>query len=80
MATVLIPEPLVLAADRSVIAPLTISGLPGRVQALDLRWQRKSEFHLTAIAAQRAARAPRSSAGSHHAVLDRPRSGHRHRQ
>jgi hypothetical protein len=52
MPAVLIPEPLVLAAERSVVAPLTISGLPERVEALGGRWQRKSEFHLTAIAAR----------------------------
>jgi hypothetical protein len=49
MTAILTPEPLVLA-ERSVIAPLAISGLPERVEALCGRWQRKSEFHLTAIA------------------------------
>ncbi len=52
MASVLTPEPLVVAEGQSVVAPLAIAGLPAYLDALGGRWQRKSEFHLTAIAAR----------------------------
>jgi hypothetical protein len=52
VASVLTPEPLVVAEGNSVVAPLAIAGLPEHVDALGGRWQRKSEFHLTAIAAR----------------------------
>ncbi|MGI8571121.1 MAG: hypothetical protein ACR2L9_00575 [Solirubrobacteraceae bacterium] len=50
MPDLLTPEPLVVTGGRSVIAPVAIDGLPAEVEALGERWQRKSEFHLTAIA------------------------------
>lgn len=46
----LTPDPLRITESRSVIAPLTIAGLPAGVEALGQRWLRKSEFHLTAVA------------------------------
>jgi hypothetical protein len=52
MPGLLTPEPLVIAEGGSVIAPLAIKRLPERVDALGEAWQRKAEFHLTAIAAR----------------------------
>ena len=36
----------------SVIVPLAIPGLPAEIEALGRTWQRKREFHLTAVAAE----------------------------
>ncbi len=33
----------------SVVVPVIVAGLPGRIEALGLAWERKVEFHLTAI-------------------------------
>ena len=36
----------------SLVVPLVIEGLPEVIEALGIRWRRKREFHLTAIAAR----------------------------
>ena len=38
-----------VVAGHSVVAPLLIEGLPERIDALGSSWERKVEFHLTAI-------------------------------
>jgi hypothetical protein len=45
----LVDEPLILTDQGSVIAPVQIEGLPTRLAALGRSWQRKNEFHLTAL-------------------------------
>ena len=45
----LVDEPLILTERDSVIAPVHIEGLPARLVALGRTWQRKHEFHLTAL-------------------------------
>jgi hypothetical protein len=52
----LVPRPLADAPlqapiGESVIAPLTIEGLPVAIEALGRQWQRKVEFHMTVIGA-----------------------------
>jgi hypothetical protein len=37
---------------RSLVVPLIIEGLPGEIEVLGRWWQRKREFHLTAVAAR----------------------------
>ncbi len=37
---------------RSLVVPLAIEGLPETIECLGRRWQRKREFHLTALAAR----------------------------
>jgi hypothetical protein len=37
---------------QSLVVPLIIDGLPDVIEALGRRWQRKREFHLTAVAAR----------------------------
>jgi hypothetical protein len=37
---------------QSLVVPLVIEGLPPQISALGRRWQRKREFHLTAVAAR----------------------------
>jgi hypothetical protein len=41
----------------SLVVPLRIGGLPGEIVALGQPWQRKVEFHLTAISARKLAQA-----------------------
>jgi hypothetical protein len=36
----------------SVVVPLAIEGLPDEIDALGIRWQRKREFHMTAVPAE----------------------------
>jgi hypothetical protein len=36
----------------SLVVPLVVDGLPQAIEALGRRWQRKREFHLTAVAAR----------------------------
>jgi hypothetical protein len=36
----------------SLVVPLIIDGLPPAIEALGRRWERKREFHLTAVAAR----------------------------
>jgi hypothetical protein len=36
----------------SLVVPLAIEGLPEMIEALGTRWQRKREFHLTAVASR----------------------------
>lgn len=36
----------------SLVVPLVIEGLPETIEALGIRWRRKREFHLTAVAAR----------------------------
>lgn len=36
----------------SLVVPLVVEGLPRAIEALGRRWQRKREFHLTAVAAR----------------------------
>jgi hypothetical protein len=33
----------------SIVVPLAIEGLPAQIEALGTRWQRKREFHMTAV-------------------------------
>ena len=42
--------PLEASPSESVIAPVQIDGLPGEIEALGRRWQRKVEFHVTVLA------------------------------
>lgn len=44
-------SPLEAPAGESVIAPVSIDGLPPEIDALGRRWQRKVEFHMTVLAA-----------------------------
>jgi hypothetical protein len=52
----LVDEPLILTDQESLIAPVHIGGLPPRLAALGRNWQRKNEFHLTALTHARVAR------------------------
>jgi hypothetical protein len=52
----LVDEPLILTDQDSVIAPVHIVGLPPRLAALGRNWQRKDEFHLTALTRARVVR------------------------
>jgi hypothetical protein len=38
-----------VVAEHSVVAPLIIEGLPARIDALGMEWERKREFHLTVL-------------------------------
>jgi hypothetical protein len=38
-----------VVAGRSIVAPLIIDGLPARIHALGMQWERKREFHLTVV-------------------------------
>jgi hypothetical protein len=51
----------------SAIAPVEIDGLPDEIEALDRRWRRKVEFHMTVIGAARIEEVARQ----HPAVPDR---------
>ena len=51
-AQMLTPAPLTVGDDGSLIAPIELRGLPALVRVLGERWRRKSEFHLTALAAR----------------------------
>jgi hypothetical protein len=44
---------LEVVPGRSPVIPLVIDGLPEEIEALGERWQRKREFHLTALSAQK---------------------------
>jgi HD domain len=44
---------LQVVAGRSAVIPLVIEGLPDEIEVLGERWQRKREFHLTAVSAQK---------------------------
>jgi hypothetical protein len=52
----LVDEPLILTDRESLIAPVQIVGLPPRLAALGRDWQRKDEFHLTALTRDRVER------------------------
>jgi hypothetical protein len=52
------PHPLLEAslqvvAGHSLVVPLIVEGLPEEIEALGERWQRKLEFHLTAVSARK---------------------------
>jgi hypothetical protein len=42
-----------VVAGHSLVVPLIVDGLPEEVEALGERWQRKLEFHLTAVSARK---------------------------
>lgn len=44
---------LQVVAGQSLVVPLQIEGLPEQIEALGESWQRKIEFHLTAISARK---------------------------
>jgi HD domain len=46
-----------VVAGRSLVAPVIIKGLREEIHALGIRWQRKREFHLTAVSADTLERA-----------------------
>ena len=48
---------------QSAIAPVEITGLPPRIEALGRRWQRKVEFHMTVIGSSRIERLGRADSG-----------------
>ena len=41
-----------VVSGQSLVVPLVIDGLPETIDALGMRWRRKREFHLTAVAAR----------------------------
>src|SRR2546423_15531011 len=48
-----------VSPGQSLIAPVIIEGLPGKIHALGQDWHRKREFHLTAASARALERAGR---------------------
>lgn len=52
----LVDEPLILTDQESIIAPVHIVGLPPRLAAFGRNWQRKAEFHVTALTRDRVER------------------------
>jgi hypothetical protein len=52
MARVLRQASIHVVSGYSLVVPLVIDGLPEMIEALGMRWRRRREFHLTAVAAR----------------------------